>query len=182
MQYKAHPWYWRALLCMLAGMAAGLMVSGPILWFSYEAYNPWYHSGGERELWTGHILSNALLNIVQHSSYAGILLLLGPFWIYGRRFGPRKRAILSTLYALLIGFLIAHLLFGRLDLSVTHLRYDEAEIAFVVSLQRIYVPNYLYIIAAYALPVMSAWCLAGMDAALSKWRLHATNALAKGAA
>ncbi len=167
MKREPLPWYWRAVLCVLAAVIATLLVSGSIFWFSYEAYNPWLHPGGERDQWTNDLIWNALRNIGEHSIYAAVLLFSGPFWFYGKPVEPFTLLFFSAAYSLVIGFLVATLLFGHLDLAVTHLRFEDAKIVFVAFWQRIYVPNHFYIIASYAIPFMSVWCLAALDAVSS---------------
>lgn len=147
------PWFWRLLSALVGALVGSAIASGSILWFAYEAHNPWFETGGSRAQWADRIVSNASGNVIEHSIYAFIFLMLGPFWVHGRRIPLWAAALWSSIFALTVGFVVSNWLFGTLDPSTIHTSIDQSRLIFVVSSQRIYVPNYLYPIAAYAIPL-----------------------------
>lgn len=164
MKPEPSPWFWRLLFALGAALVGSAIASGSILWFAYEAHNPWFEAGGSREQWTDRILWNALGNVFEHSIYAFIFLMLGPFWVHGRRIPIWAAALWSGIFALTVGFVAANWLFGTLDPSTVHTSIDQSRLIFVVFSQRVYVPDYLYLFAAYAIPLSVTLIFSILDA------------------
>jgi hypothetical protein len=154
-------------LAILAAWLAALITSGTIFVFAFEEYNPWYHPGRERENWNSALIFNALWNVFEHGFYPFFILLLGPIWFLGIRAERNVVRTAAILFAVTFGSLIAWAAASHLDLDTTTLRFTDDRILYVAFWHRIYVPNFLYPVAALVMPVVAAMLLVAFDAIMA---------------
>ncbi|WP_304070156.1 hypothetical protein [Maricaulis maris] len=154
-------------LAIFAAWLAALIISGSIFVIAFELYNPWFHPGGEREHWRSDLIINALGNVFEHGFYPFLVLLLGPIWFLGM---PADRLVARTaaiLFGLVVGSVIAWVAASVLGHDMARLTYTDDRVLYVASWQRIYVPNFLYVVAAFAMPILAAILFVGVEGGMA---------------